>query len=341
MTKTIFTRLTLAVLFMATVFGSANLSLAQSDLADSDRATVLFDLRLGKMRDGDFMASMADKMAEVEEMIPAGEFDIKSLDRIFGAMTLPDDMAGFEAMQQGPEGIEFFVTLKFNSTDAADDLMTTIEGDSEEVEIGGATFFKPPEVENMLAHRVDETTIEIGSPMYLQQSTRRLFTAGLAEAFKNTPDYGIRICADLAGESGLVQEIMEQAKAESGGDAMAGTMIDMIDNAANLRISMDFDSENLLSIHAKGVSEDDAEELRGGLDGILGMAKFGGMNAVNEIPDPELKEVAGGILNSLAAKREGDEVMIDIPRPEKLEKAAEAMVEMGMGMMMGGMGADF
>lgn len=336
-TNRLFHPLMIAVLFLVTPFGALNVAHGQSDLADEDRATLLFDIRMGQMRDGDFMKSMKEKIDEMKEMMPTPEeVDLEKLDRIFGAMSMPDSLEDFQEVQfSRPEGLEFFVRMEFSESSAADTMYTDMEEGSETEEIDGKTFLVSPDGDDILAHRVDDTTLEMGTRKYLMQSTRRLFTKGLDAAFKKTPDHGIRLVVDLASESDLVSELMAEASANAP-DPTSATLINLIDNASDLRISMDFDSKNLLSIAAKGVNEGEAEELQGGLDGLLGMAKFAGMNAVGQIPDPDLAEMAKGVLENLKATRDGLEVKIDIARPEKLKKAVEMGLDMIPMLMMGG-----
>ncbi len=322
----------LAILFAASCLVSLGSVNAQSDLADEDRATILFDIRMGKMLDGEFMQELAPELEELRDMsADQTDFDPETVVRIFGAANMPDSMDEFN-QPEPPESLQFFLRMEMTDIESAQNLLETMNG--EEVELNGQTYISPQD--GIYAHLIeDENTIEVGTEMYLTQATRRLFTKGLDDAFKKTPDFGIRIVADLAAESDLISEAVETAKAE--GEPMMAPMLDLIDNASDLSICIDFDSENLISIAATGNNEEDAEALRGGLDGLLGMAKMFGAPQADQIPDADMAEMTKDFLESLAATRDGLSVRIDIPRPEGFEKAIRQALE-AVPMMMGGGG---
>lgn len=304
---------------------------AQSDLADEDRATILFDIRMGKMRDGEFMQGLEDKLMELQDMAADSDFDPEKVERIFGAACLPDSLEEFN-QPEPPESVQFFIRMKMVDAESAQEMLDKMDG--EEVELEGKTYISPQE--GIYAHLIeDENTIEVGTEKYISMDSRRVFTERLDAAFKKTPDFAIRIVADLAAESELISEAVDEARENA--DQMAQPMLDLIDNASDLSICIDFDSDNLLSIAANGNNEEDAEELRGGLDGLLGMAKmFGGAQA-GQIPDPDMAKMAKDFFESLKATRDGLTVRIDIPHPEGFDKAVRQALEMAP-MMMGGMG---
>lgn len=336
-TKDFLRSMGLAILFAASSLISLSSVQAQSDLADEDRATILFDIRMGKMRDGDFMQELESELEDLRAMSDETGFDPETVQRIFGAACMPAGMEEFDQPDL-PESVQFFVRMEMTDLESAQNLLDSMQG--EEVELNGQTYFSPQE--GFYAHVIeDENTIEIGTEKYLTQATRRVFTERLDAAFKKTPDFGIRIVADLESESELISEMVETAKEE--GEPMMAPMLDLIDNAGDLSICIDFDSDNLLSIAATGNNEEDAEELRGGLDGLLGMAKMFGGAAAGEIPDADMADMAKEFLESLQATRDGMTVRIDIPRPEGFENAIRQALE-AVPMMMdrsGGFGPDF
>jgi hypothetical protein len=330
MTNRFLVPLMLAALFAATGLIPANSVVAQSNLADEDRATVLFDLRLGKMRDGEFMQSMESEIEELQGgMVEETGFDPNNVVRIFGAASLPDNMEEFGGAEP-PKSFQFFVRMEMVDASSAEEFMASL-GDAEEVEMGGTTY-KSPE-DGLLFHLAEESTVEIGTEKFLSQATRRLFTEGLGEAFKKTPDFGIRIVADLDAESDMIAEVMAMAKADA--PPMMAPMLDMVDNAKDLSISIDFDADNMISIAATGNNESDADELRGGLDGLLGMAKMFGSDT-SGIPDPEVAKMAKEVVESLKATRDGLNVRIDIPRPSNFDAGIKSVVQMIPQMLMGG-----
>lgn len=333
-TTQFFQSLALAALFAMSSLLTLSPVCAQSDLADEDRATVLFDIRMGKMRDGEFMQGLEDQLSDLQDMAAQADFDPEKVERIFGAACLPDSMEEFN-QPEPPESLQFFVRMKMVDAESAQEMLDMMDG--EEVELEGEAYISSGE--GIYAHLIEDTTVEIGTEMYITMDSRRVFTERLDAAFKKTPDFGIRLVLDLASESDLISEAVDEAKANA--EQMMAPMLDLIDNASDLSICIDFDSDNLLSIAATGNNEDDAEELRGGLDGMLGMAKmFGGAQA-NEIPDPDMAKMAKDFFESLQATRDGLTVRIDIPHPEGFDEAVKQALEMAPMMMGGGMGPDF
>lgn len=335
-TKHFFHSLALAAMFAMSSLVTLSPVSAQSDLADEDRATVLFDVRMGKMRDGDFMQGLKDQFEELQDNMGAqSDFDPEKVERIFGAASLPDSMEEFNEPDP-PESVQFFVRMKMVDADSAQELLDTMNG--EEVELEGEAYISP--AEGIYAHLIeDENTLEIGTEKYITLNSRRVFTERLDAAFKKTPDFGIRLVVDLASESELISEAVDEAMADA--PPMMEPILGLIENAEDLSICIDFDSDNLLSIAATGKDEEKAEELRGGLDGLLGMAKMLGSSGVDEIPDPDMAKLAKDFLDSLRATRDGLTVRIDIPHPEGLDEAIKQALEMAPMMMGGGMGPDF
>ena len=181
---------------------------------------------------------------------------------------------------------------------------------------------------NLLMHMPNETTIEIGTKPYLLQSKRQeLFSKGLAAAWKKVPDHAFRLAFDVKGESELIEEAVEMGKSTTE-DGMAKAYLDLIDNAENFRLSLDFDADNMLVFAATGVDESQSEDLRSGLDAVMGMAKLGGKQALPMmIPDPDAIKVAGEVLDSLKATAEGTEVQIAIPKPSGFDEVIKKTVD--------------
>ena len=305
-------------------------SFAQSDLKKS---TVVFDLRLNMMRNGKTMKGLGIDGEMLKKMTNANNdvFDIAEVDRIFGAMTMPESVQGFAAMQNSSEDlpIDFFVQVKFKDAKSAKANYERAEGDSEKETIGGKTYIRPPNSpKNIVAQMYDDTTMEIGTKKYILQSSRNneLFSEGLNAAWKQAPNHSIRIAIDLDGERKLINEAVAMAKQQMP-DPTLGGMLELINNARNLRLSIDMDDATMFELGATGVSEEDAETLREGLGGLLTIAKMGGGQAASQIPDPNAKALAKEVLGSLSSKRSGNEVKIAIPRPKTLDAALKSAME--------------
>ena len=325
-----FKMIAMAVLCLATWAGQVDVSIAQSDLADEDRATAMFDLQMSKMMKGDFADAMGEEFADMLPETPEGEVSPEDVSRVSGIMTIPNSIQDFQKMETQPlVGMDYLFKIEFADSEAAEKAIGKMKEEGGSVEIGGQTYFTNNEVEGMLGRLVNDTLIEVGTEKYLTQSSRDLLSANLKAAFNKTADVGFRLVIDLESESDLVAEAMAEATKESGGDPMAAGMIQLMDNMADLRLTFDLDADTMLSLAMTGKSEEDAIELQGGLDGMLGMAKMFGAGAADEIPDPELAKAAKGIIMGLQATREGNDVSINIARPENQIEAVKAAMDMG------------
>ncbi len=327
--------LTLAILFATScLFSPASVN-AQADLTDEDRATILFDVRLSRMRDGEFMKGLEDLVDGLPNISDQIGIDLNSVERVFGAASLPESIEEFSE-QEIPESVQFFLRVEMADAESAKDLLDTMGG--EEVELNGKTYRSPQK--GTYSHLLENSnTVEIATEKYLEQTTLHLFSKGLFLASKKTPGVGVHIVADLASESELVAQVIEAAKADS--SPMVAPILDLIVNASDLSISIDLDGDNLLSIVATGNNESDAEELRGGLDKLLGIAKNSGAPLVNEFLDPNTAEMADNFLESLEAIRDGLKVRVDIPHPDGFDDAIRDALEMIPMLMGGGFGPGF
>lgn len=105
-------------------------------------------------------------------------------------------------------------------------------------------------------------------------------------------------------------------------------MLDLLPKISTLKLGADFSAENILSLTVSGKDEQQSEELRSGIDGLLGMAKLLGGQAVQEIglESPEAGKRIEEVLGSLAATRTGNDVRIAIARPDGFDDAMRSMV---------------
>ena len=138
---------------------------------------------------------------------------------------------------------------------------------------------------------------------------------------------------DVEAASDFINEAVEMGKARAEGtpqEAQVVGFLGLVDNMKNLRLGIDFSNANMLTIDATGVDEDEAKELEGGLDALLGLGKLmGGMQLQGlQQQDPQAGAVVSQILNALDATREGNEVSVAIPHPEGLEELAEKFAPM-------------
>lgn len=329
---------------------------AQS-LEESQKAVLVFDIRMDMLNTSKLGKQMkfSEKMTEAnaraaqmsgQEVGP----DAEKLERIFGAMSAPKNMEAAMAMQGGgPLTFEFFARAKYKDAESAKlALQTALDGNQEEFEKEGRTLYKlaPGEgvPEGLIAHMVDDVTIEVGTEAYIYHEDRNVFTDNLKASWAKAPNEAIRLAMDLAGAQELVSELVEQGKANAP-DPTVEPFLELIDNIKDLGISIDLSQKNLFTLRANAIDTENAEELKGGLDSLLFLAKTGGKQGLMMLkgqgPNGEGDEIAGvlgKILDSLKARMKGTDVTITIPRPKGFESAVEKATQLVPMMMMGGMG---
>ena len=334
--------MSMCVALLAVALVVPNLHAQSDQLKENQMAVVSFDIRLDKLRDSE-MAKTLGVEDRVKGMVPPGsDIDPSEVKRVFGAMSAPESVAAAGAYQgDGPLPMEVFVRIEFVDSAAADKMFEQINADSKSEEIGGKTYMRPTDggaPENLLAHRVNETTMEFGTEAYLLRADRKVFTDGLTAAFGKAPNEAIRIAMDLEGAGPLVEELQGMA-AESGPPNFAA-YYELIGAISDMHISIDADGPNLLTLGMTGKSESEAEDLEGGLGSLVGMGQMFGMGAIGSFKEqsPELGGMAEEILTKLKAEREGDQVVIKLIHPEGFAEAVQGMVGEGMGG--GGMGDD-
>lgn len=301
-------------------------ALGQSGLDEKQKAVLVLDVQMDKIRDCALGKSLdlEQKMNVLHQQSGDGPNPAK-LERVMLVMSAPEDMQSAMGIQMGQLPMEFSARMSFSDAESASKVLAEAENDnSGTVEKNGKTYYKSPEAGGMppgiLMHAVDDKTIEIGTEAYVFLNSKVPFTDNLKSAYKNAPNEAIRLVADLEGAKTLIGEAI--AMGQQGGDPMVGTYLGLIDNMKDMTLSIDLSGKNLLTISATGVSEEEAEELKSGLDSLLGMAKLAGQAGIGQMKDqdPESAAVAAKVLESLSAKNKGTNVSIEIPKPEGFDE---------------------
>lgn len=329
---------------LAAVMAMVTMAFVQSDAtaqsaSDQQNSAVMFDINFEKLK-GSKLASTLGIEAQLAKVAQRDDSkpDPGKLLRVVGAMSAPTSVAEAQSMSAGQMPVDFYARMQFEDTAGADKMIAKAETDSSgKLERDGKTFYRPKadgkNPENLLMHRVDETTIEIATESYAFLPNRDVLTQGLQDAWAKTGDDSIRLAIDVEAAAGVINEAVEMGKASVKGtpqEAQLSAYLGLIDNMKNLRLGIDFSNDNLLTIQATGVDEKQAKELQGGLDAILGLAKMmGGMQLQGlQQQDPQAGAVVAQVLDALKANRENTEVSVIIPHPEGLEALAEKFAPM-------------
>ncbi|QEG24123.1 hypothetical protein [Mariniblastus fucicola] len=288
----------------------------QTPLEAKEKSVIRFDVNMDKIVNSELgkQLDLQDKMQTLPGVDPE-EMDPSSISRVFGSLSLPDNVQAFQGMGPGAAlPMELFSRVEFNNSESLSGLLKKMSEESEEVSIGGKTFMKqtdPDAPEGMLAQKIDDKTLEMGTEKYLTRADREVATDGLNKAWKMTPDHAVRIVVDVDGMAALKEEIIDMV-AQTQPNAIA--YAELLNNITNLRITVDLDGDELLTLCATGKDEELAEEFADGLDSLLMFGKMGLDPA--RAPNEEAASVMKKIGDALEAKLDGTEVSIRIPRPE-------------------------
>ncbi|MFT5301410.1 MAG: hypothetical protein ACI814_002213 [Mariniblastus sp.] len=304
------------------------------ELKPEQRAVVAFDLDLKRVTTS--VERLGSKIEQFGSMELEGAFEgvnANSITRLSGAMTLPESVGKLMEMGMG-SGLPIEVVFRFEFSDEDDCriLAENVEAGSEEVEIGGKTYWKPGEdsdtPEGLLGHKTSATTFEFGTEAYLVRSGKNLMTAKLEKAWAKLPKDSFRVAADMETPGDFVAEAVEMG-AESVG-IQERAFIELIDNLASFSLSFDLETKTLLTFEAMGLDESEAEEFGDGLESLVGLATMGGQIVAKQMAEdaPEFAEVSKELLGSLAVKREGLAIRMAVPKPEGFDTAMKSMFEM-------------
>lgn len=310
----------------------ASPALGQSaELAENQKAVISFDIQLQKLMNSEMAQTLglSDKLSDAvvknEDSLDPG-----SVIRIFGAVSAPESMEAMQSFKgEGTLPLDFFARVEMVDAAAATKAIEELKEKSVAVEMGGKTYYRPEKddsPDNIMATLADETTLEFGTTAWLTRADRSVFSEGLTESWKKTPDEAVRIAMDMVGATELINAAIEQGKQAVPPNFAA--FVELLGAAKDLRISIDLEGANLLTIGATGKSESDAEDLQGGLNTLVGFGQMAGTQYVGMLKQqsPDLGNIVEKLLADLGATLEGDNVTLAIPRPEGLGAAIQGMM---------------
>ena len=323
--KFIATTSMIACLFSVTLV--ANSVQAQSDsrqekLSDEERASIMFDLNLKKLRNHTLLKNMDINEMMQQNGVPENEdFDVMKLDRVFGGIQIPKDPSALQIQPGDDLKLNFFMRFEFQDSASAAEMLDSIkEKGSNTYEVDGKTYYGPDDNQmapsNIRAHMVNKSTVEMATERYALLPNRNVVSTALAGFWKQVPkDSAIRLSLDLESNREVVDTLMEQAKA--GAPSEAEPFLALIDDLSGLTLGLDFDADTLLFLRASGKDSEGTEKLMSGINGLLGMGKFFGQQGLAQSGmDGEAQGVFKELLKSLNAKTEGNTVKVDINKPE-------------------------
>lgn len=298
----------------------------QAPLEAKEKSVIRFEINMDKILNSD-LGKRLDLVNKIQEApgINTDEMDPTTIAKVFGSVNLPDSMEAFQGMGPGQElPMQLFSRVEFNSSDALKGAMEQMAEKSEEVSIGGKKYMKPTTAdspEGILTQKIDDKTMEMGTEKYITRADREVNTDGLNKAWSMTPDHAVRIVVDVEGMEALKEELIDFV-AQMQPQAVA--YAELLNNVSNIRITVDLNSDELLTLCATGKDEEMAEEFADGLDSLLMFGKMGldPNRAPNETAATVMKEIS----DAMEAQLDGKEVSIRIPRPEGFNEMVEEML---------------
>ena len=271
------------------------------------------------MEDFDINQAMA------QSGIPANQdINITKVNRIFGGIQLPTDPSAMQVMPGTDLPINFFVRIKFEDSETANEMMDSVkEKGSKTHELNGKTYFSPDDGQtppNLRLHKVDDTTVEMGTERYVMLKDRNVNSKPLSQYWAQVPkSSAIRLSVDLESNREMIDQVVEMAKANAPSDA--APYLRLLGDLAGLTLGIDFESETMLMLRASGKDEAATEKLSSGIDGILGLGRFFGGQSLSNAPlDDAAKGVFKDVLDSLKANTDGNVVNVDIKKPSEFDK---------------------
>jgi hypothetical protein len=303
----------------------------QTGLDDKDKSVVQFEINIDKIVNSE-LGKLLDFEGKIQSAPGLGEDDMdpSTISRVYGSLSLPDNIAAFQGMGPGsPLPMEVFSRVVFKSSEEAASAIGKMTEKSEEVSIGGKTFIKPTgedAPEGMLAQKIDDKTIEMGTEKYLTRADREVTTDALKSAWGKTPKDAVRIVVDVDGMEALKAEIIDVVDQTQ---PQIIAYVELLNNITDLRITFDLEGDNLMTLSATGKDEELAEEFADGLNSLLVIGQMTVKGQAANAPSDAAGDVMNTIADALEAKYEGKEVMIKIPRPEGFNDVVQEMLPPG------------
>lgn len=289
---------------------------AQSDIANKDRSSLIVELDLKRM----MTSPLVDKeqLGQLQQMgiLP---FDVTNANRVFATVQFPDDFIKLTVPRGKALPFNFLMQVDFADAESAKNMIEPLRDIGvTEVEKNGKTFLAPKgedAPENLLFHAGKEKSVEMGTEDYITKNSRDFPTKKLASLWsKNAKPNAIRLSIDVESNRKFVTQAMEVAR-ERVPPTMQG-LLGAVDHLATISLSADFDNANLLSIVATGKDEESTKTLNAAINGLLGMGRLMGNQSLSAgNMDEESKNTVKQLLDSLMTKVSGNEVRVTVPKP--------------------------
>ena len=316
--------LTVTLLFGA-LSATPSLLIAQSD--NNEKSSLVVELDIDQLRASQLMKTIDLEKEVFAQFLP---FDMEKVKRIYATAQSPKDLQNVSEMESGqPLPFNFLLQVDYKDKDSAKAMLSTVNDQgAKEVEHGGRKFLTPEDGEappNLLAHVTDKNRFEVGTKGYILKDSRDFLSTTLAEIWrKNSKSNAVRLSVDVESNREFINQSLKVAR--KGSPASMQALFAMVDDLATLSLSIDLDSENLLTIVATGKDESGTKNLNAAINGLLGLGRmFGGQMAADPKLDEQSKATMKELLASFKTSTSGNTVTVKIPRPKGFEELVKKM----------------
>ena len=312
---------------------------AQTELEKSKQASIVFDIEVSSLLNSPMASSLPIlDMMRREGVLPPKDFvDLNALNRVYGAFQLPESMQVFEQMRPGDRlPFQMFLRAEFGKIEELDRIMKEIEANMEMVKKDGKDYFQFREEsapKNILVQRFDENTIEIGTESYLLRSDRNVATERLTKAWASLgEDSLIRLGFDLESSRDLVEQFWQLAAIESGSSDDETMILEevtaFVGDVETCSIGFGGQGETMLSISVTGKDEQATNSVYESVNGLLYIARIAARVGIRQlqVDDPEAVAVLKTLAEQLRAKRNGNQVSINVRKPENFDRAMGKLI---------------
>lgn len=255
---------------------------------------------------------------------------IASAKSLSGSFSLP--ASAQDLMTMGPQEdlpFDFMVQVNFPDSATMSKIWGSITADFEPTVVDGMDGFRlsSGETPNMLFTQLDDVSMAIGTPAYIKQAGKSGNSKGVNNLMASLPEHSVKLAIDLSNSTDLLDEVNDMLGGQLPPEAAPFFEVAM--KVESLKFSFDMEAEKMLVLGVRGRDEESTKEIFQTVDGLLNMAKFaaGAQLAQLKKDSPKAAEVASKLLTALKPKNEGNEMTMEVTRPEGMDEMLKESIE--------------
>ena len=314
-------------LVASNAFAQSSTTGQEPAVAAQDQAVLMMEVDLKKIL-GSEIAKLLNLEGKLKDLpnVQSGEVEMGDFSKITAIASLPKSVADFSAALGEKSPFHLYFATTFANPEVADQAFSKIKEQSEVVEIEGQTYFKatdPRSPQWLMTKRVSDSAFAFGDQTYLSQGGQNFSSKGLKAAWGTMTNQAVRLALDLEGMPELRKDLIKTISAQI--PESFAVYPNLLNNINDLRVTVDPDDKNMLTLSATGKDAEMATEFSQGLNSILLLAKFQLLGEASKIPDEKVQSVLKDVANSLSTSVTGNEVKLVVPRPEGLLDAIKGI----------------